>query len=153
VTWQPPAEIILADTGAEVTLLGPDFPHRAPAPVGAQRPPGINPSLPLCSVADLYFILFYLGEKKVGRTVVAMPIVRLLQEAALPPDRIQAITSAYAQTCKALLLTDRDDPLTLLVAKKVIEIAQGGEQEPEAIALRALNELLGADLADRINIT
>jgi len=81
-----------------------------------------------------------------------MPIVRLLQEAAFPPDRVQAITAAYEQTCRALLLTDREDPLMALVAKKVIEIAQGCERGSAAITQRAVTERLGVGAAGRINI-
>jgi hypothetical protein len=81
--------------------------------------------------------------------VGAVPIVRLLQEAAFPPDRVQAITVAYEQTCKQLLLTDREDPLMALVAKKVIEIAQNGEHDPETISRRAVTELQGAAVDQR----
>lgn len=77
-----------------------------------------------------------------------MSIVRLLQEAAFPPDRVQAITTAYEQTCKALLLTNRDDPLMNLMAKKVIEIAQSGERDADVVSLRAVKELLGRDPAE-----
>jgi hypothetical protein len=81
--------------------------------------------------------------------VGAVSIVRLLQEAAFPPDRVQAITVAYEQTCKQLLLTDREDPLMALVAKKVIEIAQNGEHDPETISRRAVTELQGAAIDQR----
>ncbi|HET7850837.1 MAG TPA: hypothetical protein VFL51_17440 [Pseudolabrys sp.] len=72
-----------------------------------------------------------------------MAIVRLLQEAAFPPDRVQAIAQAYDAVCKELLLARRDDPLTVRVAQKVIAIACTGERDAEAIAHKALEELLG----------
>ena len=75
-----------------------------------------------------------------------MSIVRLLQEAAFAPERVQAITAAYEETCKLLLLTDREDPLLNLVAKKVFEIAQSGERDPDLISQRAVKELLGRNL-------
>lgn len=79
-----------------------------------------------------------------------MPIVKLLQEAAFPPDRVQAITRAYDAVCKELLLTDRDDPLMVYVAQKIIAIARNGQRDAEAIAHAALEELLGEKQRKRV---
>ena len=70
-----------------------------------------------------------------------MPITRLATEAGLGPDDIACASSAYEAALKLLNLTDRTDPLTEVVAKKVIEVAQSGEDDPMRICARVLDEL------------
>jgi hypothetical protein len=72
-----------------------------------------------------------------------MPIDRLLQRKNLPmePEEINRLTTAYEQALRGIGLVDRDDPLSEMVAKKVIEIAQGGVREPADIAALAIMEL------------
>jgi hypothetical protein len=50
-----------------------------------------------------------------------MPIVRLLEREAFRPEDIKVITVAFEDTLAALQLIDRLDPLTEMVAKKIIE--------------------------------
>lgn len=57
------------------------------------------------------------------------------------PEEISVLVSAYEQSLKKLGLVDRNDPLTEMVAKKVVEIAQRGVREPEQIAELASHEL------------
>jgi hypothetical protein len=70
-----------------------------------------------------------------------MAIYRLLQNAAFEPAAIQVMTAAYEDACRVLRLADRTDPLTELVAKKIIEIAQTGERDPIRLRQRALGDL------------
>lgn len=72
-----------------------------------------------------------------------MPIVRLLEREAFSPEDIQVMTAAFEDTLAALQLIDRLDPLTEMVAKKIIECAQTGERDPIRLrdcALRLLRE-------------
>jgi hypothetical protein len=48
---------------------------------------------------------------------------------------------------EALHLADRDDAVTEVIAKKIIEVARSGEHDPAHICVRALNEL-GLPLPD-----
>jgi len=57
------------------------------------------------------------------------------------PDEIRVLTTAYEQTLSTLCLKDRNDPLTELIAKKIIKIAQTGVKDPEEICERAITEL------------
>jgi hypothetical protein len=41
----------------------------------------------------------------------------------------------------ALRLTDRDDPLVAIVAKRIIELAKAGERSPDLLCDLALNDL------------
>jgi hypothetical protein len=70
-----------------------------------------------------------------------MPIQRILQNSPLPPEDIRILVAAHEKTLKALGLKDRNDPITELVAKKVIEIGQTGIRDPQQISLRALEQL------------
>ncbi len=70
-----------------------------------------------------------------------MPIIRLLQNEALGPEDIKVITAAFEDALSALHLVNRADPLTELVAKKIIECAQTGERDPIRLRDCALKSL------------
>ena len=70
-----------------------------------------------------------------------MAIYRLLQEAAWDQADIDRMTAAYEAALKILQLADRTDPLTELIAQKIIEVARNGEQDPAHICARAIKEL------------
>jgi len=42
------------------------------------------------------------------------------------PEEIAVLTEAYEATLQQLRLVDRSDPITQLIAKKIIEIGQRG---------------------------
>ena len=66
-----------------------------------------------------------------------MAIYRLLQNAPLMPEDVQRLQEAYEQTLQALDLA-RSDPLTEVIAKKIIAIGQTGVKDPSMIALLAI---------------
>jgi hypothetical protein len=70
-----------------------------------------------------------------------MPILRILQNSPLRPEDIRILVAAYERTLQALGLKDRSDPITEIVAKKIIEIGQTGLRDPEEISRRAIEEL------------
>jgi hypothetical protein len=70
-----------------------------------------------------------------------MAIYRLLQFAPFDPEMIVSMTAAYESALRVLRLSDRQDPITELVAKKIIEVTQVGERDPARICERALKEL------------
>jgi hypothetical protein len=70
-----------------------------------------------------------------------MPIVHLAIEAAFGPDEIARLVAAFEAALELLRLTDRTDPITEIVARKIIEVACAGEHEPPRICARALKEL------------
>jgi len=51
-----------------------------------------------------------------------MPINRLLGDSKLQPEDIERLNRAYTFTLRSLSLVDRNDPLTEIVARKVIEV-------------------------------
>lgn len=48
------------------------------------------------------------------------------------------MTTAYEDALRVLGLIDRADPMTEILAKKIIEIAQTGERDPAQIRARAV---------------
>lgn len=58
-----------------------------------------------------------------------MPIYRLLQNSPLGPEEIKVLTDAYEQTLRKLSLVDRNDPVTEIIANKIIELGQRGVRE------------------------
>jgi hypothetical protein len=70
-----------------------------------------------------------------------MAIYRLLKFAAFDPEMIASMTAAYEDALRVLQLADRQDPITELVAKKIIDAAQLGESDPVRIRESALKEL------------
>jgi len=70
-----------------------------------------------------------------------MPIYRLLKNSPFGPEDIAVLTDAYERTLRKLSLVDRNDPLTEIVAKKVIELGQRGVHEAKKLSEMALKEL------------
>lgn len=70
-----------------------------------------------------------------------MTIRRMLQNTPMGPEQIARLVAAYEQTLRRLSLKDRDDPLTELVARKTIEVAQTGVRDPAEISKLAIKEL------------
>jgi hypothetical protein len=72
----------------------------------------------------------------------SMPIDRLLQQSSLSPDTIARLKVAYARTLSSLGLVDRNDPITEMVAKKLIEVAHRGiEDQPDELCRITLEDL------------
>jgi hypothetical protein len=56
-----------------------------------------------------------------------MPLRHLLQGSVFGPETIEVMSAAYEG------LADRTDPITQLVAKKIIELAERGERDPDRL--------------------
>jgi hypothetical protein len=68
-------------------------------------------------------------------------IYRLLQNSAFEPEDIERLASAYEMARRALKLKDRNDPITDTVARKIIDVAQTGEKDPERICAQAIERI------------
>jgi hypothetical protein len=74
-----------------------------------------------------------------GRMV---PITPFLKGQAFQPEVVRIMGAAFDTACRRLRLADRTDPATELVAKKVVEIVQRGERDPDRVCsgvLKAFN--------------
>jgi hypothetical protein len=70
-----------------------------------------------------------------------MAIYRLLQNSAFAPEDISPLVVAYENCLRILGRADRSDPVTELIAKKIIEIGQTGMRDPVQIGRLALEEI------------
>jgi hypothetical protein len=70
-----------------------------------------------------------------------MAAYRLLQSSTLGPEELSKLGAAYERTLEALGLTDRSDPMTELVARKLLAIHQTGISDPVGLSRQAVQEL------------
>jgi hypothetical protein len=70
-----------------------------------------------------------------------MTIYRLIANGSFGPDEIDAMTAAYEDALIDLRLADRDDPITELIAKSIVNVTATGERDPIRIRQRAINAL------------
>ena len=57
------------------------------------------------------------------------------------PDEIKAMTAAYEAALIDLGIADRNDPLTELIARSIVNVTATGERDPVLIKQRAINAL------------
>jgi hypothetical protein len=66
----------------------------------------------------------------------------------IDPAHIEVMRSAFHKVCDALLLKgDVDDPVTEIVASKIVALAKAGEHDAERLAELVLNDLTDEGLA------
>lgn len=71
-----------------------------------------------------------------------MPIQLFLQhDDSFDPEDIAKLSAAFGAALGKLGLTDRRDPLTVEVAKLIIEFAKQGERDPERLCALAVQQL------------
>jgi hypothetical protein len=70
-----------------------------------------------------------------------MPITPFLAGQAFDPEIIETMSAAFVAACDALHLKVGDDPAARFVAGKVIEFAQRGIRDPDALRTMTLKEL------------
>jgi len=59
----------------------------------------------------------------------------------MAPEEISRITEAYEQALHTLCVRDRDDPLTEMIAKTIIKIAQTGVHDAAQISALTIKQL------------
>jgi hypothetical protein len=70
-----------------------------------------------------------------------MAVYRLYKNRAFEPEAISVMTDAYAEICRRLGVSERDDQGTSKIAKAVIEYAQRGVSDPDRLRDRVLQAL------------
>jgi hypothetical protein len=70
-----------------------------------------------------------------------MAVYRLLKHSQLEPEAVSRITVAYEQALHTLCVKCSDDPLTEMIAKRIINIAQSGVEDAFHISAQAIKEL------------
>jgi hypothetical protein len=70
-----------------------------------------------------------------------MPITPYLNGQYFDPETKRVMGVAFEMTRTALRLEDRADPIVALLAYKIIELAKGGELNPDRLCERTLADL------------
>ena len=70
-----------------------------------------------------------------------MPIKRLLAGYQLEPEEVEILIAAFNRALRSLGVVDRNDPLTELIAREIIEIGATGVRDPVEICKLAINRL------------
>ena len=70
-----------------------------------------------------------------------MAIYRLISNGSFGPDEIKVMTAAYEAALIDLAVTNRDDPVTELIARAIVNITATGERNSTLTKERALNAL------------
>ena len=70
-----------------------------------------------------------------------MAIYRLIANGSFGPDEIEVMTAAYEDALLDLRLANRDDPITELIAKAIVNVTATGERDPIRVKERAINAL------------
>jgi hypothetical protein len=72
-----------------------------------------------------------------------MPITQFLKDSNLTPDLTRVAKIAFEMTRTALKLPDNDHPVVTLAAKRIVELAKGGECNPDHLCEQVLREVRG----------
>ena len=67
--------------------------------------------------------------------------IRFPNETSFEPEAIDAMGQAYECLLNDLGLTDRNDPLTAIVAKEIVKVASRGARDPAEIRVKVLAAL------------
>jgi hypothetical protein len=67
-----------------------------------------------------------------------VPIYRMLQAEAFDPEVVEMLSECFEKVLQDLGLASRTDPITTLVAQRVIECAKWGERDPVRLRERVL---------------
>jgi hypothetical protein len=68
-------------------------------------------------------------------------IYRLIRNGSFGPDEIEVMTSAYEAALIDVGVTDRNDPITELIAKSIVNVTATGERDSKQVMERALHAL------------
>jgi hypothetical protein len=70
-----------------------------------------------------------------------MAIYKLIANGSFGPDEIKVMSEAYEGALIDLGILNRDDPITELIAKSIVNVTATGERNPKKVMERALNAL------------
>jgi hypothetical protein len=62
-----------------------------------------------------------------------MAIYRLLRRGVFEPDDVRLLAAVYEDVLNIVGLVDSKDPLAELIARRVLQVAQAGERDPQSL--------------------
>ena len=72
-----------------------------------------------------------------------MPTRRLIEPGVFAPELVTMMGNVFEDVLKTLGLKRGDDPVTTLIAHRIVELVQGGEQDPERLKQLTLQAFRG----------
>jgi hypothetical protein len=76
----------------------------------------------------------------------ALPIQGLVKTGTFEPEQVAILGEVLEDVLRALGLVDRQDPLTEMVARKLMEFAQTGERDPVRLKQLTLEAIGGSQI-------
>jgi hypothetical protein len=70
-----------------------------------------------------------------------MAIYKLIANGSFGQKEIELMSAVYERALIDLAITNREDPITELIAKAIINVVATGERDPKLVEERALNAL------------
>jgi hypothetical protein len=70
-----------------------------------------------------------------------MAIYKLIANGSFGQMEIEVMSAAYEAALINLGITNRDDPITELIAKAIVNVVATGERDPKLVEQRAINAL------------
>ena len=70
-----------------------------------------------------------------------MTIDKLIATGSFGPDEIEVMKAAYEAALVDVGVTNREDPITELIAKSIVNVTASGKRDPKQVMERALNAL------------
>jgi hypothetical protein len=67
--------------------------------------------------------------------------VSILRTLSLNPEELKKMSIAYEDALGALQLSGRNDPITTIIAQRIIEAAKNGERDPVQLCALAIKDL------------
>ena len=71
----------------------------------------------------------------------SMAIYKLIANGSFGPQEIEVMSAAYESALIDLGIANRDDLVTELIAKSIVNVISTGERNPELVKERAINAL------------
>jgi hypothetical protein len=72
-----------------------------------------------------------------------VPIYRLLEREGLQPELAATVGAVFEDVLQLLGLVDREDPVTTMVAEKMIQLTRAGERDPDRLKQLTLEAFEG----------
>jgi hypothetical protein len=73
-----------------------------------------------------------------------VPIYRLIQTGVFAPEVVAMMGDVFEDVLKTLGLVDREDPITQLIAHRIVELVQSDEDDPVRLKQLTLEVVKGS---------
>jgi integrase len=70
-----------------------------------------------------------------------MAIYKMLKTVSFSPEDIERLATAYEDALRALRVVNRADPITVVIAKRIIDAAQTGMRDSKELCALAIKDL------------